>query len=330
MESNDASGVFDLEGLEVVLPELGKLRESGVHLGEIPVLVDGRAGGRDLLFLSERSDDSVGGSGGESARRAQESGNIVPAIADRVAQALLEQGEGPRVRTHFVVAEELPAIRFEARHGLGGGDVVDAEVPLHERVLLDDDVARGFRVGSGGHGLGHPVGVGQVHERIEVGELVDGDDIHPSRGTGVLDADVLEEYRGPGGNEHRDLDLESFVLHDPTAVGQTDVTLPRVHGNESRCDEGRNDLGGAVLLSNAEVDGRSLEIRARHPRQVLGEAVERWVSLADERSPSGVHDAPELQRAHVVAPLDGGGGVGDDIFLLGVVEVAVLGHGHSS
>jgi hypothetical protein len=66
------------------------------------------------------------------------------------------------------------------------------------------------------------------------------------------------------------------------------------------------------------------EIGRRHLLNVFCDAIERWVILADQRAAGMIDKPAELQCADVIDPFRRRARIGDHIFTIGIVEVAIV------
>ena len=209
-------------------------------------------------------------------------------------------------------------------HGTVVGAGGNALVLVHERELRQDLTPVAVVVRLALHRLRHPVRVGELLERVEVRVLEQGNRVDFDRlGAAIGEADLLHQDRFAGRDEDADLALDAVELSTEMAVAETDTALVTVIGIECGHEQRRENLR-ALARALAQVERVALELGARQLRDVLGDPVQRGISLAQQKTARVVDEATEAERANVVDPFDRRARVGNHVLAGLVVEVAVL------
>jgi hypothetical protein len=322
-------GRLHFQARQVAIPEGTLGRERRVDSGGISIFHRFFARGLGVRGLSELGDEALGLAGAELTEVMEQRTDVVAAQRLVVAELCLVERQRMLPGAVFVVAEEAFAVGFERGHRQVRGQVVDHRVLVHECVLHEQQAAAGLLVRLALHRLGHPVGVVELLERVEVGVFDDRDRIDRDRlFAQVRDLDVAHDRARALGNEHGDLGADPVELADVAVVAEPDVTLVALVRIERGHEERREHSVAAGFL-DAQVQSFALEVRRRKLRDVFDDAVQRRIGLAEQRAAGVVDDAAEAHRADVVDPLDGGLRRGDHVLARCVVEISVL-HGGSA
>ena len=146
-----------------------------------------------------------------------------------------------------------------------GGEIVDGHTLPHKGKLLQNHQAALLLMDLALHGLRHPVGVGELLERIKVRILNDGDGVKlqgPGRQVGNPDVADLTPLAVVASQGHKDGDIGTDAMelgYDP-GVTQSHATFIAVVGIERRHKIGRKD-SVAISLLESEVKGFPSELR---------------------------------------------------------------------
>ena len=177
------------------------------------------------------------------------------------------------------------------------------------------------------HRLRHPVGVGELLERVEMRVLDERNRIELELGAGdVGQLDVLDQHLRAGRHEQRDLGAHARDLGHEAAVAETDAALVVVE----RCRAWARTTGATVRRPSAVCRRRysvwPLSCELGSCGMYLVMRLRAGSPLHSEQPARVIHEAAEAQRAHVVDPLDRSLRIFNHVLAGAVVEMTVL-HG---
>ena len=130
-------------------------------------------------------------------------------------------------------------------------------------------------------------------------------------------------YLAAGGDKNGGFGAQAVEFRNNARVPQAHVAFVTLVGIEGGCEERRENLVAAGM-ANAQVKGGAFEIGSWHLGNILGDAVESRIALAQQGAAGMIHEAAEGQGADVIDPLDRRFGGGDHVFAMFVVKVPVV------